>query len=116
MRGESSDEGTDEDKALRALRTLISEGGWRPTYGGPSMQIYVRVWADDAADNTADNLMFNDLRTAYAERVNHNGDPVWQFTGTIADAVAALRALPAPDAPDAPRIVLPRGDATDRDM
>lgn len=109
---EGTTEGTDQDQALRALHTLISEGGWQPTYGGPSMQIYIRAWPDNAADN----LMFNDVRTAYAERVNSNGEPVWQFTGTVADAVAALRALPKPDAPDAPRSVLPRRDAGDRDM
>jgi hypothetical protein len=108
----NNDDGTDEDKALRALHALIDEGGWQPTYGGPSMQIYIRAWPD----NSADNLMFNDLRTAYAERVNPDGDPVWQLTGTVAEAVAALRALPKPDAPDAPHTVLPRRDATDRDM
>jgi hypothetical protein len=104
---------TDEDdEALRALNNLISKGGWVPTDGGPAMRIYIRPWPD----NSVDNLMFGGVHTAYAERVNHNGEPVWQLIGTVTEAVAALLALPEPDAPDAPRTVLPRRDTTDRDL
>jgi hypothetical protein len=103
---------TDEDAALRALTTLINQGGWQPTYGGPSMQIYIRAWPD----NSADSLMFSDVHKAYGERVNHHGEPVWQLVGTVTEIVAALLALPAPDAPDAPRTILPRHDPADRDM
>jgi hypothetical protein len=106
------DDGGDEGKALRALRDLINEGGWASTDGGPAMQVYIRAWPD----NSADNLMFSDARHAWAERVNHNGEPVWQLVGTVSQVVAELGALPKPDAPGAPRTVLPRHDTTDRDM
>jgi hypothetical protein len=107
-----TNEDTHEGKALRALRELISAGGWQPTHGGPAMRVYIRPWPD----NSADSLMFSDPDTAYAERVNPNGEPVWQLTGTVTETVAALRALPTPDEPNTPRAILPRHDSTDRDM
>jgi hypothetical protein len=109
---EDTDESTDEDTAVRALHDLVSEGQWQPIYSGPVMQTYIRPWPD----NSADTIMFRDPRTAHGERVNPNGEPVWQLNGTVTTVVAALRALPKPDAPDAPRTILPRHDSTDRDM
>jgi hypothetical protein len=107
-------DGTDEAEALRALLDLVSEGkgAWESTYGGPAMRTYIRQWPD----GWVDNLMVGDEHVAYAERVNGNGDPVWQMNGPVTDVVAALRALPEPDAPGAPRAVLPPRDAADRDM
>jgi hypothetical protein len=112
MTDQDANKDTSEDEALPALHELISEGGWQPTDGGPAMRVYIRPWPD----NSADSLMFSDPDGAYAERVNPNGEPVWQLTGTVAKTVAALLALPPPDAPDAPRAILPRQDSADRDM
>jgi hypothetical protein len=107
-----TDEDTGDGMALRALGDLISEGGWHPTDSGPAMRAYLRPWPD----NSVDNLIFTDAHHASAERVNHNGEPVWQLVGTLTEVVAELGALPAPNAPDAPHTVLSRRDATDRDM
>ena len=97
-------EDTNEAEARRALQDLLSEdeGRWRSTDGGPAMRIYIRQWPG----RWADNLMVGDVEVAYAERVNGNGDPVWQVHGPVTEVVAALRALPEPEAPGAPRSVL----------
>jgi hypothetical protein len=98
-----SDDDSD-DEALRELRDLIGEGGWRPlpgAFGG--VLIYMRSWPDD----TVETLAITGPAEVVAERTDPQGRPVWRELGPLTEVIAAVRAVPAPGQPGAPSEILP---------
>jgi hypothetical protein len=105
---------------LAALATLISSGsGWlflpplvlggvECLFGarqGPVVTETITVRSPD--DVTVARLRSEDFRIA----VYGAAGVLWEFSGTLEEAVAQLSDLPADEHPDAPRLLLPRSSA-----
>lgn len=86
----------EESPGIRALRALISAGGWQPLPGGVGIS---RKWQDGSIDTLC--VFSEDI--ASVERQNADSQPVWMLEKVpLTKAIAALTTLAAPGEPDAP--------------